>query len=288
MDNIRMILILAGALGIGALLVHGLWSLRRQQSGKLKQKSLSELYKQHSAETSDDDKEFDKDGVGSVRVVSGTDAKRQEPTWQASETPDAETPVEEENTSQLDLTLDEPEVTPTPVAETPVTDEDDLQPAANEHPEPEAEEGGLQPDPEEVLIMTVQARDNKTLSGAELLPIFLSLGLKFGEMGIFHRHLDPTGHGPVMFSLANMVNPGTFDLENMEQFTTSGITLFMTLPCPGNAQQAFTMMLNAAQKLAEELDAQVIDDTRSVLTQQKIRHYQERIREFERKKLLAH
>ena len=141
-------------------------------------------------------------------------------------------------------------------------------------------------EPLDVLVLNVVAGEGGELSGAKLLPILLTLGFKFGEMDIFHRYQDAAGHGEVLFSLANMVKPGVFDIDNMEQFTTTGISLFMTLPHNQGNMETFNIMLNAAAKIAEEFSGQVLDGNRSTLTKQSTQHYVQRIREVERKVLL--
>lgn len=139
----------------------------------------------------------------------------------------------------------------------------------------------------EVLIISVVMPENQQMSGAALLPTLLTLGMKYGDMNIFHRHEDNAGNGKVTFSLANIMNPGTFDLDNMESFTTQGISLFMTLPSVGEASVVFEQMLNAAKQLALEFGGQLLDDKRSVMTKQTEQHYTSKIREFERRNLIA-
>ena len=266
MDDFRLVLILAGALGIGGLLWHGLWSLRRQQRGTIgKERPLAELYKEQQNR---DDDGFDHLGVGMVRSLNAQTEQpnraRKEPSFSAANKSKAITP------EQVEFQLEQPEQ---PIASK-------TKPKAKPKAEP------LITEPEQVLVLSVVAAPGDLLHGAELLPSLLTLGFKYGEMGIFHRHEDSSGVGAVLFSLANMVKPGTFDVDHMESFQTQGVSLFLTLPNAGDAVQSFNMMLNAAQKLARELKGQVLDDTRSVLTNQKIRHYQERIREFERQRLI--
>jgi cell division protein ZipA len=118
--------------------------------------------------------------------------------------------------------------------------------------------------------------------GAALLPTLLTLGLKYGEMNIFHRHEDNAGQGKVTFSLANIMNPGSFDLDTIETFATRGVSLFMTLPNAGDPFYVFEQMLNAAKQLAQEFNAQVLDEKRNILTKQTEQHYVNNIREFER------
>lgn len=136
---------------------------------------------------------------------------------------------------------------------------------------------------QQVLVLSVVVPEGQAMSGAALLPTLLTLGMKYGEMNIFHRHEDNAGNGKVTFSLANMLNPGTFNLDDIENFTTQGITLFMTLPNPGNAFEVFEQMLKAAKQLAVEFRGQLLDDKRSVMTKQTEQHYMGKIREFERK-----
>ena len=140
---------------------------------------------------------------------------------------------------------------------------------------------------QEVLILNVRAPEDAPISGAALLPMLLTLGFKFGDQDIFHRHVNSNGKGPVLFSLANMFKPGNFDIDNLENFTTRGVSLFMLLPIEGDPHQVFNMMHNAARKIADEFNAQVLDGRRSVLTKQGIQQYVEKIRDFERKRMIA-
>ena len=139
----------------------------------------------------------------------------------------------------------------------------------------------------QVIILSVVMPANQQMLGAALLPSLLTLGLKYGEMNIFHRHEDNAGKGKVTFSLANMMNPGSFDLDSMESFATRGVSLFMTLPNASDPFNVFEQMLNAAKQLAQEFNAQLIDDKRNVMTKQTEQHYIGKIREFDRKSRIA-
>jgi len=145
----------------------------------------------------------------------------------------------------------------------------------------------LEPLEPEVLVVSVVMPQGEVISGAELLPILLTLGLRYGDMDIFHRHQDNAGNGKVTFSLANIMNPGTFDLDALENFSTCGLTLFMTLPNAGDAFEVFEHMLGAAKQISLEFSAQLLDDKRSVMTKQTEQHYMSKIREFERKNRIA-
>jgi cell division protein ZipA len=139
---------------------------------------------------------------------------------------------------------------------------------------------------QEVLVLNVKVPEGTPVPGSALLPMLLTLGLKFGDQDIFHRHVNSNGKGPVLFSLANMFKPGNFDIDSLENFTTQGVSLFMILPIEGDPHQVFNMMHNAARKIADEFDAQILDGRRSLLTKQSLQQYVEKIREFERQRAI--
>lgn len=140
---------------------------------------------------------------------------------------------------------------------------------------------------EEVLIINLMARKGETFAGSDLLSLFISEGLRFGEMNIFHRHIQPDGQGDILYSVANGVEPGTFNLKTMEQDTTSALSFFMGLPRPEGSEsmQAFRIMVEAVYHIAEELGGVLKDERHSVLTQQTLEHYRQRISDFERRRM---
>ncbi len=141
------------------------------------------------------------------------------------------------------------------------------------------------PPVEEVLVISVISRSETGFKGPALLQNILESGLRFGEMDIFHRHESMAGNGEVLFSMANAVKPGIFDLDDIDHFSTRAVSFFLGLPGPRHPKQAFDVMVAAARKLAHELDGELKDDQRSVLTAQTIEHYRQRIVEFERRAL---
>ncbi|MDR9435451.1 MAG: cell division protein ZipA C-terminal FtsZ-binding domain-containing protein, partial [Thiohalophilus sp.] len=83
-----------------------------------------------------------------------------------------------------------------------------------------------------------------------------------------------------VFSLANTVEPGTFDLNAIEQLQTPGLSLFMQLPAPIDSREAFELMLKTGRNLAEQLGGDLCDERRNVLTLQTIGHLKEQIEAF--------
>ena len=149
----------------------------------------------------------------------------------------------------------------------------------------EAKESQPQQAAEEVLVISVICRDPAGFKGPALLQNILESGLRFGEMDIFHRHESMAGNGEVLFSMANAVKPGVFDLDDIDLFSTPAVSFFLGLPGPRHPKQAFDVMVAAARKLSQELNGELKDDQRSVLTAQTIEHYRQRIVEFERRAL---
>lgn len=138
---------------------------------------------------------------------------------------------------------------------------------------------------EAVFVINIMAREGKSIAGAELLQELSAFGFKFGAMNIFHRHVDAAGKGAVIFSLANMVKPGTFDIDTMEQFESPGVSLFMMFPCAGQASHNYGLMLSAAERIAEGVDGLLMDGSRHPLTEEAIEQEQTFIRQLESRAL---
>ncbi len=175
-----------------------------------------------------------------------------------------------------------------PLASEVVIDELDQKRAAGVEIEPQEQEVHSDEfEQSEVLVLNVMAKEGRVFSGDDLLQILITSGLKFGDMNIFHKRLSKEHQGTVIFSVANMLNPGTFDLNNMDEFTTLGISFFLALPTPINNLDAFEQMLGVAQEIRDTLGGDLKDDHRNGMTGQTIEHYRQRIRDFELRRLKA-
>jgi len=129
---------------------------------------------------------------------------------------------------------------------------------------------------EKLVTVHVAAPRGQRFPGKELKSVFDLHGYRHGQMAIYHCTLD----GSKVFSIANMVQPGTFDEDNMETFETPGFTLFMRLPIELDADVAFDFLIREARGLAQELDGTLRDSDRNPLSEQTIRHMREEIQHY--------
>lgn len=137
----------------------------------------------------------------------------------------------------------------------------------------------------EVFMLNVVARSPQGFRGEDILHILLACDLRFGDMNFFHRHEFEAGRGAIQFSVANMMQPGVFDIDNMAEFNTPGLVFFVTLPGPEDMMKAFDYMLETAQAVSRNLGGDVLDESRSVITKQTLEHCRQQIRDLERRML---
>lgn len=136
---------------------------------------------------------------------------------------------------------------------------------------------------EELLVLHVLAPEGQRFSGEALVTALRDQGLRYGEMNIFHRVDNATK--AKIFSVANMVEPGTFDLSDLEEMRSPGMSFFLRLPGPEEATVAFSDMLHAARNVALALGGELRDEQFSMLTGQTTEHMRQRIADFARRRL---
>ena len=129
---------------------------------------------------------------------------------------------------------------------------------------------------EKLVTVHVAAPGDRRFFGNDLKTLFEQHDYKYGDMSIYHCTLE----GDQVFSIANIVKPGTFNVDEMDSFETPGITLFMRLPIELNADVAFDFLVREATELAEVLGGQLRDADRNPLNQQTIQHMREDIQQY--------
>ena len=133
-----------------------------------------------------------------------------------------------------------------------------------------------------IVTLYVSARAGETFNGSDLVVAAEKAGLQFGDMNIFHRMAPGKFEKGPVFSMATMTKPGNFDMKQIAQLSTPGVTLFMTLPGPMCALDAWDTVLPTAQRMAELLDGVVLDEQRHVLGRQRIAHLRDELRSWDR------
>ncbi|MGK0249739.1 MAG: cell division protein ZipA [Oleispira sp.] len=141
--------------------------------------------------------------------------------------------------------------------------------------------------PSLVLVTHVIPHDEEGFCGEDILYLVNSCDLRHGEKEIFHRFEKEQGEGYIQFSMANSFNPGTFDPETLLHERIYGVSLFMSLPGPEKAMDAFEAMTEMASVIARNLGGEVHDETHSIMALQTIEHNRQLVRDCVRKQKLA-
>ncbi len=141
---------------------------------------------------------------------------------------------------------------------------------------------------ERIVTLFVAARSGKLIYGTDLVVAAEKAGLVFGDKSIFHRLVSGKAPEGPIFSMANMVKPGSFDMRHIDELQTPGVSFFMTLPGPLPALDAWEAMLPTAERLAELLDATVLDEERNGLGRQRIAYIRDELRDWDRKQERHH
>lgn len=140
----------------------------------------------------------------------------------------------------------------------------------------------LPPEHDKIVSLIIKARFNGVLHGSDICVAADKAGLRYGKKKIFERLHERDDRELVIFSMANAIEPGIFDLDEIYQVQTPALVLFMTLPGVMSALDTWDAMLASAQRLAELLDAELLDQDQSTLGRQTIAHIRDEMRQYDR------
>ncbi|MGV8923345.1 MAG: cell division protein ZipA [Thermomonas sp.] len=133
-----------------------------------------------------------------------------------------------------------------------------------------------------IVSLYVAAKAGNKLHGPDIVVAAEKAGLTFGHMDVFHRLVDGRPEQGPVFSVANIIKPGSFDMASIGELETPAIAFFLTLPAPLSALDAWDTMLPAAQRMSELLDGVVLDEERNTLGRQRIQHIRDELRSYDR------
>ena len=155
--------------------------------------------------------------------------------------------------------------------------------AVDEESGADSEEAGA---PQKIVTLRIVAHEKKSFAGDDLILTLRGIGLRHGKFGIFHRY-DGNDESRTVFSAASLVEPGSFDLDNIKDQEIPGISLFLVLPGPIDAIKGFDQMITAARTLAQSLRGELLDESGSTLSIQRERYMREEIIQFQHSNLRA-
>ena len=137
---------------------------------------------------------------------------------------------------------------------------------------------------DKIVTLYLAARAGEKLQGADIVVAAEKAGLVYGHMGVFHRLVESHPEQGPVFSVANIMKPGSFDMASIQSLETPAIAFFLTLPAPIAALDAWETMLPTAQRLAELLDGVVLDESRAALGRQRIGQIRDELRAYDRQR----
>jgi cell division protein ZipA len=156
------------------------------------------------------------------------------------------------------------------VGETPSAKSDDFVP--NDPPE-------IREEPADTIVTLRLIPIEKTIACDKVILALRAAGLKHGRYGIFHKHVSELRDAP-KFSVANLTEPGSFDLANLSESKIPGMSFFMVLPGEEDPVGRFDEMVETARSLARQLNGELRDDKGSSWSIQRERYVREEIIEY--------
>lgn len=296
MDQFRWIL-----LGAAIILVIGIYLFGRQRKKSHTRLPLEAANQAPSFSADDGVDDAWVDGVGPVRVVPSSDREIIEQFQQEIAEPsvlDRDNPFAGENDADVTAELmqhdsgddsqydeeipDESLQAATEPADTkPATRqaaspaEQKVQPETEPQPEQSPEPQTEQPVDDVIAVFVMAEKEQPPMKGEQILSASYALNLQHGDMKIFHRHSETDNS--ILFSMANVFEPGWFELEQINQLETRGITFFMQVNRVEDPADVLDEMLISAHRMSTMLGASLCNAHRQPLDEAYTRQLREKV-----------
>ncbi len=226
------------------------------------------------------------------RRKAGTEAPPAEPTAGAASVP-GQSPAQPAGGDRA-----APGASPSQAAAAERGDGQAGRPAADEPPplrlppasqvEIDAYRNGGVPEAERLMLAFVAAGEGQRFHGPDIEAALRAVRMVPGEHRAWHRRGESDAGPVTLFSAANMVEPGYLDPEEtLPGLRTPGIVFFMQLPLPVESEDVLDAMLATAYQVSVHLGGELLDRSRSTMTQQIAEHMREQLREHRRQLHIA-
>ncbi len=133
---------------------------------------------------------------------------------------------------------------------------------------------------EKVMVIYLLAQPDQEFIGTEIVSVAEAEGLKFGEDRYYHRYSNQNGTAESVFGVANILEPGLFDLSDIDNLFSPGLVFFQRLSNAGGALEAFDNMLETVISFRDRLDGRLQDSGRRPLNKSAMIKLREQVVEF--------
>ncbi len=131
-----------------------------------------------------------------------------------------------------------------------------------------------------IIALTLLAPVNEAYSGYAIQAAAEEAKLVLSAHKVY-QFLGANGASVPLFSLANLLEPGSLDFSGEEDVAIPGLCLMLRLPGTLAGAEAFEKMLACGQGLAAQLGGSLCNERRISLTPQYLNHLREQILVFD-------
>lgn len=132
-------------------------------------------------------------------------------------------------------------------------------------------------EPQQLVSLFVHAKDGLQFDWHQIKDAASKAGLEYGSNHLFYRYRRIGGSKETLFLVANILKPGTFDVD----MRTTGLAFVMKLPGAMKALDMWDTLFPVASRMAELLGGHLTDESHSIFSRQRIASMREEMRQFD-------